>query len=102
MKILISVHVVWWNASAYYAVTAAQALARRGHDVTVLAHRSTPALGEAQRRGLRVVGNFNLLRRDPLSFFRNRTGLAELIREEQFDILNSHRPEGSFLSGARQ
>lgn len=96
MKILVSVHVVWWNASAYYAVTSAQALARRGHDVTVLAHRSTPAYRKAESCGLRVVGTINLLRSDPVTFLENLIALGRLMHAQKFDVLNPHRPEDHF------
>jgi glycosyltransferase involved in cell wall biosynthesis len=96
MKILVSVHVIWWNASADYAVTAAQALARRGHDVKLLAYRDTPAFGKAKDRGLPVIGHINLRRQDPVTFFRNQKLLGELWRAEEFDILNPHRPEDHF------
>ncbi len=93
MKILISAHVVWWNASAYYAVTAAQALQRRGHDVTVLAHHSTPAYRQAKNRGLKVIGNVNLLSRNPVSFVENMISLSDKIGVQEFDVFNPHRPE---------
>lgn len=96
MKILVSAHVVWWNASAYYAITAAQALARRGHDVTVLAHHSTPAFNQAQEAGLRTLGQINLLEKSPFSFWKIRRELAKFITEEKFDVLNPHRPEDHF------
>lgn len=96
MKILISVHVVWWNASAYYAVTAAQALAARGHDVTVLAHHSTPTFAEARKRGLKVMGDINLLRVSPVSFFKIQSRLIKQLRSENFHIINPHRPEDHF------
>ena len=99
MKILISANVIWWNASAYYAVTAAQALVRRGHDVTVLAHRSTPAFDRAKDLGLQVNGEFNPLRKDPISFARNLGSLTRLIKSEKYDIINPHRPEDHFYLG---
>lgn len=103
MKILVSAHVIWWNASAYYAVTAARALVRRGHDVTLLAHRSTPAFGQAEKLGLRVIGNINLLRKDPVSVVRNLRFLGDYLTKEKFNILNPHRPEDhSYLALANK
>lgn len=93
MKILISAHVVWWNASAYYAVTAAQALQRRGHDVTLLAHHFTPGYRQAKNRGLNVIGNINLLSKNPVSFVENMVSLADKIGVQDFDVFNPHRPE---------
>jgi len=93
VKILVSTHVVWWNASAYYALTAAQALVKRGHDVTVLAHRSTPAFRQAENWSMRVIGHINLLRKDPVTFLENLIALGKLLSAEKFDVLNPHRPE---------
>ncbi len=103
MKILVSVHVVWWNASAYYAITAAQALAGLGHDVTVLAPQSTPAFHEARKRNLKTLGEFNLFKKDPISFLRLNSQLTQLLKTEKYDILNPHRPEDHFyLAGANR
>jgi glycosyltransferase involved in cell wall biosynthesis len=93
VKILISAHAVWWNASIYYAVTAAQALVRRGHEVTFIAHDSIPAYQQAKKRGLRVIGDMNLSELSPVSLMRNQTRLRQLLLEERFDLLNPHRPE---------
>ncbi len=100
MKILVSVHVIWWNASAYYAITAAEALARRGHEVIVIAHSSTPAFKHARSRNLRTIGDLNLMRKGPYSLIRNIKKLRSLIETEQFDIINPHRPEDHFLLAA--
>ncbi len=97
MKILISAHVRWWNASAYYAVTAAQALARLGHDVTVLAHESTPAYRYASELRLKVIGDINLASTRPISFLKNLGRLRSLLESEKYDILNPHRPEDHFF-----
>ena len=96
MKILISANVIWWNASAYYAVTTAQALARRGHDVTVLAHRSTPAFEKANHLGLKVIGDFNLFCKNPISFLQNLNSLTNLLKTKNFDVINPHRPDDHF------
>lgn len=99
MKILISAHVIWWNASAYYAIMAALALTRRGHDVTVLAHSSTPSFQKAREYGLKTIGRINILRQNPLDFFRNVGALVRLLKQENYDILNPHRPEDHFYLG---
>jgi len=96
MKILISANVVWWNASAYYAVTAAQALSARGHDVTVLAHYLTPAFRQGQDRGLKVEGEFQLLSKNPLKLWGIQRGLRAWLEREKFDLINPHRPEDYF------
>ncbi|MFH1861643.1 MAG: glycosyltransferase family 4 protein [bacterium] len=99
MKILISVHAIWWNASAHYAITTAEALQRRGHDVTVIAHKSTPAYGEAVKQELSCIGSLNLLIWQPLTAFQNQRALRKLLQEERFDVLNPHRPEDHFHLG---
>ena len=96
MKILVSANVVWWNASAYYAVTAGQALATRGHDVTVLAHRSTPAFQQARDRGLRAEGGFQFLSRNPMKFWGIQRRIRAWLEREKFDLINPHRPEDHF------
>jgi glycosyltransferase involved in cell wall biosynthesis len=96
VKILISANVVWWNASAYYAIAAAQALSERGHDVTVLTHRSTPAFQQARDRGLKVEGEFQLLSRNPLQFWGIQRSLRAWLKRENFDLINPHRPEDHF------
>jgi glycosyltransferase involved in cell wall biosynthesis len=103
MKLLISANVVWWNASAYHAVTTAQALAARGHDVTFLAHHSTPAFEESQNRGLRTVGDFNFLAKNPLDLLGLKRSLRRFLEMERFDLINPHRPEDHFwLARANQ
>ncbi|HEX7342983.1 MAG TPA: glycosyltransferase family 4 protein, partial [bacterium] len=85
-----------WNASAYYAVTTAQALSARGHDVTVLAHQSTPGSQQAQDRGLRVEGEFQLLSRNPVKVWAIQRKLRAWLEREKFDLINPHRPEDHF------
>jgi glycosyltransferase involved in cell wall biosynthesis len=77
-------------------MTSAEALQRRGHDVAVLAHESTPAYAQAKRKNLAVVGNVNLCRNDPVSFMKNIAALSRILGAEQYDILNPHRPEDHF------
>ena len=100
MKVLVSVHVIWWNASAYYAITVAEALVRRGHEVIVIAHSSTPAFKHARAKNLKTIGDLNLMRKDPYSLIRNVKKLRSLIETEQLDIINPHRPEDHLLLAA--
>jgi len=93
MKILISVQVRWWNASAYYAISVAEALQKMDHEVTVLAHSSTPAYQKALDLGLTVVDDINPAEKNPLKLLREIGKLYDFVKTGQFDILNAHRPE---------
>ncbi len=99
LNVLVCATVRWWNASAYYAVTAAEALRLRGHQVTFLAPYATPAFVQAEKRGLRTVGDINPAQKNPLSFLRQLGSLYRLLSEEHFDVVNPHRPEDHFALG---
>ncbi len=88
------VRVRWWNASAWYAVTLAEALIRRGHVSWVLAPPETPAAREAVRRGIPTpdVGDPGSFR--PIEFARSESRLADFLRRERCDLINVHSGPG--------
>ncbi len=88
------VRVRWWNASAWYAVTLAEALARGGHASFVLAPPWTPAARESLKRGLPLpeVGDPGSIR--PSELLRSEARLARFLREERIELVNVHSGPG--------
>jgi glycosyltransferase involved in cell wall biosynthesis len=92
-NILQLVDVRWWNACADYGVSLALALHRRGHRVVVAGQSGSPPLIRARRLGLETRG-LGLGRSGPARWTSDLDQLVDLIRRENFQLLNAHRAEG--------
>lgn len=84
------VDIRWWNASAWYAIALAEALAKRGDESYVIAPPETPAAREAVRRGLRLPSMSNLASRDPIAWLRAGGEFRRFLREASIDLVNIH------------
>jgi len=87
----------WWNACAWYHVSLADALARRGHGSWVLAPRQTPTYREAAERGIAVVDLGDLSGENPASWWRGARSLRRFLRRERIDAMNVHTGAGHAL-----
>ncbi len=100
MRILFTVDYPWWNGSAYYGVTMAQAMAGSGHDVRVVGRAESPPVERAIGLGLQVVTGVDLRER---SVWKLRGGVLALRGEiDRFDpdVIISHDGASHTLSCA--
>jgi hypothetical protein len=61
--------VPWWNACAYYAVTLATGLARKGHRIFLAGKPGSPALVYARETGIQTLDTIHLHWDSPAFFF---------------------------------
>ncbi len=54
MRVVEVINVPWWNASAEYCVTISDAMAKRGHNITVMCEEGTPSCKKAVECNLQV------------------------------------------------
>lgn len=80
----------WWNASAWYAVSLAEALAKCGEESYLIAPRGTPAAMEAARLGLRLPDVGNLASSSPATWIRAGREFRRFLREAGIDLVNVH------------
>jgi glycosyltransferase involved in cell wall biosynthesis len=88
------IRVRWWNACAWYGVTMADALARRGHSSFVMAPPSSPAWEQAARRGLSTVDVGDLGSASPGEWLRASRRLGRFLRERGIQAVNVHSSPG--------
>jgi glycosyltransferase involved in cell wall biosynthesis len=98
LNILQLINVRWYNACAYYAVTLSYALKRRGHKVIVAGDPKSPPILEAQKYGLEVYQDLYLSHTSPGMIVYNIKRMADLIKNENIDIINAHRAEGHLVA----
>lgn len=92
------VSVRWWNASAYYGVSLAEALNRAGHFSVVGGRGDSPPLLKASEVGLPVFTAINLESFHPGVAIRNVTSLKRFLKQREIALVNAHRPEDGFFA----
>jgi glycosyltransferase involved in cell wall biosynthesis len=99
LRILEIVDVRWWNGSAHHGIVFATAMAGRGHDVSVAGIPDSPALREAEARGIPTISHRGFRSRDPLHF-PGAVGLVGAeIAHRGIQVVNAHRGEGHLVAG---
>lgn len=88
------VRIRWWNACAYYAVTLAEALRRRGDESFLIAPSGTPAYREAAERGIATPDLGDPGSSNPLVAVASWRRVAAFLRQESIDVLNVHSGPG--------
>jgi len=80
----------WYNATAHYALTVAQALSQKGHNVFLglASARNLPALGGPF--GKLQIFNLDYNMYDPASMVRSATVMSKLIQSARIQIVNVH------------
>jgi glycosyltransferase involved in cell wall biosynthesis len=98
MKILQLVSVRWWNASAYYAISLAEALQQAGLDTVVGGRAESPPIRKAKAWQLPTIDNLHLESLNPLHMVKNLRMLSSVIQRQQFNLINAHRAEDMAFS----
>lgn len=94
LRVVQWVRIRWWNACAYYAVSLAEALSRRGHRSFLLSPPGTPARREAEALGLPVPDTGDPGSPDPVEWVRANLRLRRFLRRERIDLVNVHSGPG--------
>jgi len=84
----------WWNACAWYLVTLAEALARRGHASFVFAPDGTPITEQARERGLPTPSIGDLGSGDPRVAWPALRRVARWLEREAIGVVNIHSGPG--------
>lgn len=92
------VSVRWWNASAYYAISLADAFNKSGMRSIVGGRPDSPPLKKAHQYQLPLFTGINLESTSPGDFFTNVRALRQFIAAEHIPLINAHRPEDHFFS----
>ncbi len=93
---LISVR--WWNASAYYGVSLAEALRQAGYAVMVGGRKDSPPLRKAAEWGLPTFTDINLESLKPMDLWRNLRTLRRFVASHHIPLINAHRPEDAVFA----
>lgn len=97
-KSLQLVSVRWWNASAYYAISLADALQQAGHQAICAGRENSPPLKKAKEWHLPHFTGINLESLHPGAAIKNLRALKKLIADEKIELINAHRPEDHFFA----
>lgn len=87
------VSVRWWNASAYYAVSLAEALNRAGHPAFVGGRKHSPPMRQAVQLNLPLFDRIHLETVNPIQFLQNLLRLRKFVLAHNIQLINAHRPE---------
>jgi len=96
MKVLILYYSPWWNATAYYGVTLAKELQRKGTKVWFGTNKDSPG-GLRAKEGDIEVFDVKLETVNPVSFIFETWRIVRLIKREKIDIINTLSPQGHLL-----
>jgi glycosyltransferase involved in cell wall biosynthesis len=97
MKILIAISSRWWNATAYYAISLAEALTKSGHHVYIASDPGYPPAKKALDTGLEVI-DIRFASLNPLILLIDWFKLYSIVKEKKIDIIHSHNPEDHLIS----
>jgi glycosyltransferase involved in cell wall biosynthesis len=89
LRLLLAVDSLVVGGAERHVVDLAVALARQGHDVTIACSRTGPLAGVALAAGVRVRELMGECVKRRISL-RYAWRLAELLREERFDVVHAH------------
>lgn len=98
MNILVSCHVRWFNAEAFYALTLAELFHHHGHRVLLSTHPDSFLACRAKEKGIPVDERMNLLSSNPLYLLKAMLQYRRLIRKYQPDLITVHRSESFFFT----
>ena len=98
MKIIQVINVRWFNATAWYAFSLSQLLARDGHDVLIVGLEGSPVLEKAGAQGMKTLP-LPLNTNNPIRLVHLYRRIGRLLEEFQPDIVNCHRGESFILWG---
>ena len=89
MKVVEVVNIPWWNATAEYCISVANALSNRGHNVIVICEKDTPAYQKAMELGLEVEP---VLSFKPVGFISDLLTIKRMFRTiyNDIQIVNVH------------
>jgi glycosyltransferase involved in cell wall biosynthesis len=93
IKTLQLISVRWWNASAYYGVSLAEALNKAGIPSIVGGRGGSPPLEKAREFKQPTFTDINLESLNPLIAAKSLAQLKKFLKEESIALLNAHRPE---------
>ncbi len=96
LRVLHLAQVRWFNAEAQYALDLALEMARQGVHVGFLGLTGSPAVARARAGGLPVYeeAGFNAKGIGAVASVPAALRLARILRQERFDAVEVHRPEG--------
>ncbi len=98
MKTLQLISVRWWNASAYYGVSLAEALIQSGHPCIVGGKKQSPPVQKAESWHLPTFSQINFESLKPWDFFKNIQRLKSAVTNRQISLVNAHRPEDAVFA----
>ena len=88
----------WWNASAYYGVSLAEALNQSGRQSIVGGRKESPPLQKAEAWRLPTFSRINLESLKPGNVFSNLQQLKSFVSEQQISLINAHRAEDAIFA----
>lgn len=97
MRVLLTCHVRFASAMAWYTFHLARGLRAQGHDVYLSAQRGSPLAGWAAEEQLPCSSEYDFHSRNPLHLLGAVRHLSLLLRTLSPDILNPHCPPGHAL-----
>lgn len=97
MRILLTCHVRFASALAWYAYHLARGLRSAGHDVYLSSQRGSPLAEWARTAGIPGTDQFDYHSANPLHLAQAVRQLRRVVREYEPDVLNAHCPPGHAL-----
>jgi glycosyltransferase involved in cell wall biosynthesis len=98
LNILHTISVRWWNACAYYAIIISKGLKNLNHNVKLYSDKNSPPYNQSIENNLNTEA-FNFASLQPFNFLRNYFAIKSMIKKENIQIVNCHRPEDHLVMG---
>jgi len=98
LNILHTISVPWWNACAYYAILISKGLQSLNQNIQLYSDRNSPPYKHSIKNNI-PTKPFNFKSIQPLNFIKNYYSIKTVLRNENIQIVNCHRPEDHLLMG---
>jgi len=98
LNILHTISVRWWNACAYYAIIISKGLQNLNHNIQLFSDKNSPPYNHSLQSKINTKA-FNFRSLLPFNFLRNYITLQSIIKKENIQIVNCHRPEDHLNMG---
>lgn len=98
MKVVISCHVRWFNAEAYYAYNLAFLLQKEGVQVTVLTQPNSPLAKRLETNKIGEVVTMDFLSSAPSAIIKSLKIYQDVLRRTEPDFITVHRSESFFFN----
>lgn len=97
LNILQIINEPWTSGISEYGLILSKGLMKKGHKVIIAGLKGTPVEDGAKKSGIQYEILNNINRLSPLSIYCSVRQINNILKNENIDVINTHRAEGQSL-----